>query len=455
MLSREELIARLRGPVRGTPTRNCPMDMSPASIACREGRKPAPPRRAPPPRFIPEVQPPTIMPVEPPPQEVFIPEIQQPIRMPPRRRPEPVVDDSPCPPYPIICNQSMSPDAVACREKARRCATPRFGNPIPRPVRPVLTAPPQFDRGVFTPSFDGLGASITPLVGEGKRRRGRKKKDEELHGGFFSALASLGRMGATLGRTIGRVVPTVTRAVPTATRGATAITRAVPTVTRGATAVTRGATATSRLGALGSTALRGLNVAGIGLGVGLPIYQIVEMKKQQAEADRLAGVSEEQAKANQKAIDDAVNAANAQQKFYEDASIQAEKDRAKMEADYAKAEAEAKKAYEEQAKRDADAMAQAQKDQEAQIALLYELEAQRQQQIEEAIRGALGNMFGPYVPPQQPVAPPPTQRPVAPQQPYVPPPQQPVAPPPSRGRAGKPRVGNGKRGRPRKVQFDY
>lgn len=337
---------------------------------------------------------------------------------------------------------------------------PRRGGPV-RPPRELIG---------LTPDFSYAG--ITPIVGEGKRKRRSKKhhEEEELEGGFLGSLLSLGarlgstaaRVGSTAARSAARVLPSVgrTAAKPTSTalipynaaNAARAAAAARSAATASAAARTTG-TLGSRIASVGSRALTVGNVAGIGLGVGLPIYQLVSMKKQEAEYQRemekAAREGDAQAaenlrisKQNEKAIQDAIDAAEAQKTFYEEQGKLAASDRARQEADYNKAVADAQKAFEDQARRDAQAVADAQRYQQEQIALLYQMEQERTAALRATLEQQLAGLYRPSAP-----APPPPTTPSRPSAP-APPPSAPApppsgpAPPPSRG---KPRVGNGKK----------
>jgi hypothetical protein len=246
------------------------------------------------------------------------------------------------------------------------------------------------------------------LEGMGKKKRGRPSKhSKELEGGFLGAIASAARAAASIGRAATRFVPTLTRTArlaPTAARStaivpynaAAAASRAA-SAARAARSIQPATSIASRLGTLGSRAMGAANVAALGLGIGLPIYQIIDMKKQQAEFDRQARLGDQQAAENSKAIQEAIDAAEDQQKFYEDATKQLEDARKLQQTEYERSVAEAERAYLEQAARDQEAMALAQAQQDEQLALLIQMEEQRQQQIEDAIRRSMQGVFNPTV----------------------------------------------------------
>lgn len=348
-----------------------------------------------------------------------------------------------------ICPMDMSPQSIACRKMGRQ--PPSRGVPSRRKL----------------PSLPMMPEVQVPI------------ESQELKGGFFGALASIGRIGATVGRTAAtasRVSTTAARAATTAARtGATASRVARPTVRFGVTTsravqptVRVGTTAsrvvqpTSRLGAFtsrvsqstlgryGLTAYKGVSALAGPAGLGLLVYSIADTVQAKKEADKLASEGDAQAAKDAEELKLYLADLNKAKKDYEDAEKKVTEEgtkqsadytttTARQEAEYAKAIEDARKQYEDQAKIDAED-AQAQMDnyraqQEEQLALLYALDAQRQKQMEDAIRNALSGYRTPTAVPPPVVAPPRG----APAPPPV------VAPPPSGRRSGKPSVGSGKR----------
>ena len=170
-------------------------------------------------------------------------------------------------------------------------------------------------------------------------------------GGLFSGLASLGaRLGSTATRFVRPTVtavarPAATAAASTASRAATAAAAAKATSTLAATAAPA-----SLLSRIGSRVMPVANLAALGLGIGLPVYQLTQMRQQeaqdardradaaaaQAKADKEAAAAQKVADAqfadNQKAIDAAIAAANAQKREAELMAAALEEQR-KKEAD--------------------------------------------------------------------------------------------------------------------------
>ena len=428
--------------------RNCPMDMSPSSIACREGRRPT-------------------RPVAPMPRPFRPVDTTMPIRRPPIRRPAPPMGETNQPierpvrppvafmPRPFVPVDTTLPIR---RPAPPMVGRPPFGDtnmPIARPAPPPMFIPDLSSPNIQ--SSDGVGASLEPMVGFGRKRRACGKKGpcgktrkqgcrcNEMEGGFLGALASLGA----------RLIPSLARgassaasraASSAASRAATAAasrsTALVPynaaTAARNAAAASRAATSASTaassaarasmLSRLGTAASRFGTAASIGLPIGLSVYQAVDYEKgkeAQAQADALAERQAQEALALQTA------------------QTTAELDR--LSAEQKKAEAEYN-ALMEQRSRDAkefeaamrdielERQRQAEADEETarQVALFQE---QQKKAMEDAIArqaaqmaAYYANKFGPTLPTQ------PSRQPTTPVTPARPPPS--TAPAPSMDESG-------------------
>lgn len=387
------LAPNMRAPV------NCPMDMSPASIACRarnSGRPIYAPRPAPvpAPAYFPEagyfpydgigaeITPydgPSIQPVRERPV-VSLPVYDGPIlheevkpirggpvtRLPPFRRPAPAPADD-CPPFPITCSQGMDPRSIACREKARRCASKR-----PFPIR-------------------GRGKAAKGKCGKTRKQGCECSDDEmEMEGGFVGALArGIGSLAARFGA---RGATAAARGATTAARGATTAARSTAIVpysaataarnlaaARGATAAAaRGTTATSRLaglrntlGAVGRTLKPLATVTSLGLPIGLSVYQAIDYEQTKA--------AQEAADAEADRLDEITRRENA------DLAAQ-DRDILKTQQDTAKAEYEA---LMEQRKRDEAEYNKLVKQQEEEYLRRVAEEERQQQILEEELRAQL------------------------------------------------------------------
>jgi len=220
----------------------------------------------------------------------------------------------------------------------------------------------------------------------------RKDKRNKEGGGFLSSISSaasrLGRFGSTAARV---ATPATSRLVPAA-RVATRVARAAPAVTRAAPTVSAVGEAAQKA-SLASRATSAANMASLGLTIGLPVYQIIEMEKQRkdqeakdrADALRQAMYDEDykEQKQNTKATEEkyaidyakdrkkkADDDALAEQRYTDAVKAQDEKDRLQAEAD---------------AKSYADLLEQ----QQTALALQAQMEAERTKRIEASVQAAI------------------------------------------------------------------
>jgi len=177
-----------------------------------------------------------------------------------------------------------------------------------------------------------------------RKHKHSRSYDEELEGGFIGALASV---GARVGSLAARFVPNLTRISTTAATSAAAATRAAAAAKAATAATAALAKPASLLSRVGARVMPAANVAALGLGIGLPIHQIIQMRQQEAQdaRDRAAAAAaqaaadkealEAQKKAdkqfddNQTAIEEAIKAAKAQQREAELMAEALEKQRQK------------------------------------------------------------------------------------------------------------------------------
>jgi hypothetical protein len=339
------------------------MDMSPSSILCREGRLPV--------------------------QQPYYP--SQPVQPRPSPfMPRPYVPPSNCP-------MDMRPSSIACRERRRH--------------------------------HTGRGKKVGKC---GKsRKEGCECSDDEMEGGFLGALVSgLARAIPAVARSatsaVSRAVPSLSRVGSTASRS-TAI---VPYSASRASASLARASAPSLTSRL-ATASRGFasrvpsastlgNIAGIGLPIGLSVYQAVDYEKQKGLAEQQARqMQAETDKAlaeQQRQVDAEVAFLNEQRRLaeLEASALKEARDREASEWERMLAEQEAEQRR--QAELEAQYQAEAQRQYEEMLML-------QQQQIEEQIRRQLEGLFAP-----RPSAPAPSQPAPRPSQPSAPAPSQPSRP---------------------------
>lgn len=239
----------------------------------------------------------------------------------------------------------------------------------------------------------------------------RKKNDDLEGGGFFTSLGKAAAVGVRTGAKGARGLASGVRGLSTAQRAA-AVGRAA-NAARAATSGARAANAAARAarvartakplsglaqGAQGATTLgsrvtSGLNYAGLGLTLGMPIYSIMESekaKKEQEARDRVQAAKDamyEKKAEEQKVIDDAT-AAKYQSDYDADREKLAARD-ALEEERYQQAEAaalERQRLQDEIAEQQyADLMEQ----QQLQLILQSQMEEERTARLEAAIQSAL------------------------------------------------------------------
>jgi hypothetical protein len=258
------------------------------------------------------------------------------------------------------------------------------------------------------------------ILGGAKYESSSESEDDMCGGGLFSSIASIAskaaRSGATAASKVGSEVVTVS------TKGARAVAD---------DAARAAALAPSLASRIGSKVMTAANTVALAAGIGLPVYQVVEMMKQEKEA---AAAQRAQELAQQKADTDTAKALAANQSAVDAAIAAAVAEKARWEQEQSLvAKAYADSAADQKKQSDAFdammAMILSGKNSDLQTSPAPPVASgPTQNEIDQAIATATGSRLPPTVVPVVPTAPPA----------YVPPP---TPAPPAPAPAGRRRKG--------------
>jgi hypothetical protein len=264
-----------------------------------------------------------------------------------------------------------------------------------------------------------------------------RKNKNDLEGGFLGSLFRTATKVAKVAAPAAKVGTTVAkRAVPSVARAATTGAKVGSTAAKAATTVSAVGEAAQKA-TVASRALSAANTAALGLSLGMPVWQIIEMEKQK---------KKDEADARAKAVEDAMYAEDAKKQKEKNEALEEKyatdyaNDRIKKEAD----EALAEKRYNDsllveaerqrlQAIADEQAYADLLEQQQTALALQAHLATEQTKRLEAAVQAALSAALRGNVPANVPTPSNPSNpRPTVPAKP----PAKAPAPPAKKGLYG-------------------